>query len=66
MIGRGSLLIALLLGACPDAGSTNQPKGTCSKAYDKCVLASGVLGVCDPVDCPENQPPPCMVCRSQH
>ena len=60
------LLLAVTLAACPDLASTSHPTTTCSKAYEKCVLASGVLGVCDPVDCPDNQPPPCLVCRSQH
>lgn len=59
------LLMLALSAACPDAGSSH-PSATCSKPYDKCILASGVLGLCDPVDCPDNQPPPCMICRSQH
>jgi hypothetical protein len=64
-VRRAWLLGLFALGACPDA-STSHPKGTCSKSYDKCVLANGVLGICDPVDCPDGQTPPCLICRSQH
>ncbi|HKU39719.1 MAG TPA: hypothetical protein VJR89_16275 [Polyangiales bacterium] len=65
---RVSLLcigLALAVGACPDSGAS-APKASCQKAYDKCTLASGVLGVCDVVDCPADRAPPCLVCRSQH
>lgn len=65
LILRASLVTTLLLAACPDAG-VSKPAATCAKAYEKCMLASGVLGVCDPVDCPEGQATPCLVCRSQH
>jgi hypothetical protein len=38
----------------------------CTKADEKCVLPSGVLGICNVVDCAEGQSAPCLVCRSQH
>jgi len=55
-----------LLGACPDASSSNVVQASCTKAYAQCVLPSGVLGVCDPVACAPEQAAPCLVCRSQH
>jgi len=61
----GSLLSAVLLCACPDPNDRG-PVQTCVKADEKCVLPTGVLGVCNTVDCAENQPAPCLVCRSQH
>ena len=48
------------------AGSAGKPATTCVKAYDKCMLATGVLGICDQVDCQEGQAGPCLICRSQH
>jgi hypothetical protein len=54
---------ALLLG-CPSLEG-GAPK-TCTRAYDKCTLPSGVLGVCDTVPCDPGQTEPCLVCRSQH
>jgi len=69
---RGALLSRLvqlaslaLLAACPGGGE-QPPAAACVKAYEKCTLASGVLGVCDTVDCAAGQTPPCLVCRSQH
>jgi hypothetical protein len=60
-----ALASVVLLSACP--GPRNDaPAAVCTKAYEKCQLASGVLGVCDDVDCPAGQAPPCLVCRSQH
>lgn len=54
----------------------SKPAAQCSKAYDKCTLPSGVLGICDVVDCSDNGTvsapdarevtPPCLACRSQH
>lgn len=58
-------MVGAILGGCPDARHTG-PSTACSKAYEKCSLSTGVLGVCDPVECREGQPPPCLVCRSQH
>lgn len=55
---------ALLIG-CPDV-KRGGPSATCSKAYEQCEQANGVLGVCDVVECAANQAPPCLVCRSQH
>ena len=54
-----------LLSACPSSGD-KAPAAVCSAAYDKCVLPSGVLGICDNADCAAGQAPPCLVCRSQH
>jgi hypothetical protein len=60
-----ALFVTAAVSGCPDAHapSAQQP---CTRAYDKCTLASGVLGVCDTVDCPSAQQAPCFVCRSQH
>lgn len=58
------LIALLVLAGCPESQSA-APQ-TCAHPYDKCTLASGVLGVCDPVDCAADQKPPCLVCRSQH
>jgi hypothetical protein len=54
-----------LLSACPGAGD-KAPTAACTAAYEKCMLSSGVLGICDNVDCAPGQAPPCLVCRSQH
>jgi hypothetical protein len=65
---RPAYLALFALCACPDPGphgGANAPT-VCVKAYDKCTLASGVLGVCDPIDCAAGQAAPCFVCRSQH
>ena len=53
------------LGACPETRSGHAP-AACARAYDQCELKTGVLGVCDVVECSVAQPPPCLVCRSQH
>lgn len=60
-----ALILTAAISGCPDphVPSAQQP---CARAYDKCTLASGVLGVCDAVDCPSAQQAPCFVCRSQH
>jgi hypothetical protein len=60
-----ALLLAAAISGCPDtrAPSAQQP---CARAYEKCTLASGVLGVCDPIDCANGAQAPCFVCRSQH
>jgi hypothetical protein len=67
--------VGLALSACPEA-TMSKPAAQCSKAYDKCTLPSGVLGICDVVDCSDNGTvsapdarevtPPCLACRSQH
>ena len=62
---RALALACAVLGGCPDARSAT-PIAACTKAYEKCSLSAGVLGVCDPVECREGQTPPCLVCRSQH
>lgn len=60
------LLAFTLLSACPERASRRPtPKG-CTTAYEKCELESGVLGICDVVDCPPGAPEPCLQCRSQH
>jgi hypothetical protein len=51
--------------ACPEAGS-GSPTDRCVRAYDKCVLSSGVLGICDTVECADDASASCLVCRSQH
>lgn len=55
----------LALSACPDAASSKLTQ-LCGKAYDKCLLPSGVLGICDSVECVDGKSPPCLICRSQH
>jgi hypothetical protein len=59
------LSATLTLAGCPEIRG-GAPEARCVKAYDKCTLASGVLGVCDTVECAGDQTPPCLVCRSQH
>jgi hypothetical protein len=59
-----AVAVALLLG-CGDVKRT-APSKACTKAYEQCVMPTGVLGVCNLVDCAEGQPAPCLVCRSQH
>jgi hypothetical protein len=51
--------------ACTDV-KQGGPAKACTKEYEQCMLPTGVLGVCNPVDCAEGQPAPCLVCRSQH
>jgi hypothetical protein len=66
LVRRISLVwAALTLLACPES-SARKPAAACAKAYDKCVLANGVLGICDQVECAEGRAGPCLVCRSQH
>lgn len=55
----------VLAAGCPE-GSPKAPPGLCEKAYEKCSLSSGALGVCDVAVCPDGKAPPCLVCRSQH
>jgi hypothetical protein len=67
----GKLLRFACLASIATALGCPEPKGAtvqahCSKAYEQCVLSSGVLGVCNPVECSANQTEPCLVCRSQH
>ena len=57
--------LMVVLSACADLNQA-QPATTCSKAEDKCTMPSGVLGVCNVVDCTAGEPGPCLVCRSQH
>jgi hypothetical protein len=59
------LLGSVSIAACPNV-SERAPAQTCAKADDKCVLPSGVLGVCNIVDCAAGQLEPCLICRSQH
>jgi hypothetical protein len=54
----------VFLVACGDVKQA--PAKACTKEYDQCVLPTGVLGVCNTVDCAEGQPAPCLICRSQH
>jgi hypothetical protein len=60
-----SMFSAVLAAGCPD-GKSGRPPKECTTAYQQCVLETGVLGVCDSVECGEGQAPPCLVCRSQH
>jgi hypothetical protein len=65
-IARLVLLVSTsLLCACPGPGDKG-PTTVCTKADEKCVLSSGVLGICNVVDCADGQPAPCLICRSQH
>jgi hypothetical protein len=69
-LALGMLASAALMG-CPEArGSRNSqgkaPAKGCTKAYEQCELGTGVLGVCDVVDCAPGAPEPCLRCRSQH
>ena len=60
-----ALATGLSLAACPD-GTSQKLSATCHKAYDKCLVKAGVLGICDQVECAEGKAPPCLVCRPQH
>jgi hypothetical protein len=57
-----SIAAAVLLGC----GDIKRPPKVCTKAYEQCVLPSGVLGVCNIEECPPGRPTPCLSCRSQH
>jgi hypothetical protein len=61
----GLILFALTLSACPDTSGSG-PAKVCIEAEEKCLMPSGVLGVCNVVDCRADQVEPCLVCRSQH
>ena len=61
---RVALLILGLVSACGDIKPAAPRQ--CTKAYEQCTMPSGVLGVCDPVDCPAGKAAPCFTCRSQH
>jgi len=54
-----------VVAACGDIKRGGVPRA-CTKAYDQCTLPSGVLGVCNVIDCAAGQAGPCLVCRSQH
>jgi len=58
-------LLALALAGCPDVEQAAPPT-QCTKAYEKCTLREGVLGICDTTACAPGQSEPCLVCRSQH
>jgi hypothetical protein len=58
------LIEVSMLAACRDIGPA-APK-ICSKAYAQCTMPSGVLGVCNVVDCKPGEAEPCLGCRSQH
>jgi hypothetical protein len=53
------------LAACGDIKPGGAPKA-CTKADEQCTLPSGVLGVCNVVECAQGQTEPCLICRSQH
>jgi hypothetical protein len=55
----------LILTACPEVSSGKHAE-QCARASDKCTLPSGVLGICDTVECTDGGADPCLVCRSQH
>jgi hypothetical protein len=60
------LVLALgMLAACGDIKGGAAPTA-CVKADARCTLPSGVLGVCNVVDCAQGQAEPCLICRSQH
>ena len=60
-----ALLAPAMSAACPDP-KQSAPQKDCAKAYEKCVLSSGVLGVCDTTECANGESGPCLICRSQH
>lgn len=59
-----ALASMVLVSGCPPGGGG--PVKSCTKAYERCQLADGVLGICDTTACAPNATPPCLVCRSQH
>lgn len=58
-------LAVATLAACGRDIKPPAPKA-CLEAHDQCTMPSGVLGVCNLVDCAPGQAEPCLVCRSQH
>ncbi len=66
----GVVAMVLLLSACPEgqrkAAEPSRGPAACSKAYEKCDLGQGRLGVCDVVECAPDAQEPCLACRSQH
>lgn len=58
------LLVPFTFG-CPDVRQPPAPT-VCEKAYEKCKLPDGPLGVCDRRPCKSGEPEPCLVCVSQH
>lgn len=59
------LLLALWAVGCPELQPAAVPV-VCGKAYEKCKLPSGPLGVCDRRPCPPGEAEPCLVCVPQH
>lgn len=55
----------LFLVGCPELKEAS-PSAVCTKAYDKCKLPAGPLGVCDRRPCKSGEAEPCLVCTSQH
>lgn len=65
-IARSVAIVAVLLACgCPD-GEIGRASENCTKAYDKCTLPNGVLGICDSAEPTADEPTPRLVCRSQH
>lgn len=64
---RASLVMLLLLfgAGCPELESGSVP-ARCARAYEKCKLPSGPLGVCDRRACKDGETEPCLVCVPQH
>lgn len=56
--------LLLLLTSCP--GLEPPTPSVCTKAYEKCKLPNGPLGVCEVVPCAAAQTTPCFKCNSQH
>ncbi len=64
-LSKAPLLLLLLLCGCPDL-EPSKISATCTKAFDKCKLADGPLGVCQEIECKAGEDKPCLKCVSQH
>jgi hypothetical protein len=64
VLKRATLLVALLLTACPTKQPSESKPAECKKFGETCQFAPGKLGSCvvrEP--CPSGD---CLVCQSQH
>ncbi len=64
-----AMITVELLSACPEGQGARERQdspGVCTKAYEKCELGKGLLGICDVIDCAPGVDEPCLQCRSQH
>jgi len=67
LVGVLVILVLSFQSGCPDSkkGEVTAP-AACTERGAQCRLASGVLGVCNDIECPAGKEPPCLKCVSQH